>query len=402
MILCVDMDAFFASLEQASNPALRGKPVAVIGAKERTVVVTCSYEARKYGVKTAMSKYEALKIFPGLILVVGNNQKYIFVSKIISDYLKTITDKVEVYSIDEAFMDISDIKVSPKDLAYMIKSFVKLNFGITCSVGIGSNKLIAKMASGFKKPDGFYFVAPEDNIKFIDKFNIIDLWGIGRKTVKKLENIGIFTPKDIRVRGKNYFTKLFGKHGEKIYLTACGEYIGEVDNEEKPVKSVGHSMTLPENFTDLNICTSYLLQLSEMVSARARKHKVAGKTISLYIRYADLSKFSKRMTINYHTSSHKDIYGIAKYLFEKNVDVEKGIRLIGVSLNNLIHGCSGLQNLENIMQGWENIYGAIDEINEKYGNGTVLFGSVLNCKRQGAMTISPAWRPSGIRFVNIK
>ena len=161
-------------------------------------------------------------------------------------------------------------------------------------------------------------------------------------------------------------------------------------------------MTLPENFTDLNICTSYLLQLSEMVSARARKHKVAGKTVSLYVRYADLSKFSKRITINYHTSSHRDIYGIAKYLFENNVDTEKGVRLIGVSLNNLIHGCSGLQNLENIMQGWENIYGAIDEINEKYGTGTVLFGSVLNCKRQGAMTISPAWRPAGIRFVDIK
>ena len=401
-ILCVDMDAFFASLEQASNPVLKGKPIAVIGAKERTVVVTCSYEARKLGVRTAMSKYEAIRICPNLILVTGNNKKYTFVSKIISNYFKTITDKVEIYSIDEAFIDITDINIPIQDLAYVIKSFVKLNFGITCSIGVGNNKLIAKMASGFKKPDGFYIVKPENNIRFIDKFKLIDLWGIGGKTVKKLKNMGIYTPRDIRVIGKDYLVKQFGKYGEKIYQIAYGNDISDVNNKEQEVKSIGHSMTLPENFTDLKICKSYLLQLAEMVAERARKHKLAGKTISLYVRYADLSKFSKRKTISYYTSSHLDIYEASKYLFDKNVVLEKGIRLLGVSLNNLVHNYCGLQNLEHITHGWENIYNAMDNINEKYGNMSVLFGSVLNCKRQGSMTISPAWRPNGIKFIDVK
>ncbi len=402
MILCIDMDAFFASLEQASNPFLRGKPVAVIGAKERTVILTASYEARRLGIKTAMSKYEALKIYPNLILVTGNNKKYTYVSKIISDYLKKITDKVEIYSIDEAFMDISQLKYSPSVLSYMIKSFVKLNFGITCSIGVGNNKLIAKMASGFKKPDGYCYVEPKHNIEFIDKFKLKDLWGIGRKTVKKLENLGIYTAKDIRQRGENYFVKLFGKNGLKIYEIACGISSNIVDNMEKPVKSVGHSMTLPENFTNPVICKSYILQLSEMVSARARKYKVAGKTVSLYIRYADLSKFSKQISVDSYISSHKDIYTAATYLFDNNADLDRGIRLIGISLNNLVHNYSGLQNLDNVAKGWENLYDAMDKINDKYGNMSVSFGSILNCQRKGSMTISPAWRPEGIRFVNVK
>jgi DNA polymerase-4 len=395
------MDSFFASLEQASNPALQNKPIAVIGQKERTVILTASYEARRYGIKTGMSKYEALKIYPNLILVVGNNKKYTFVSKKITDYLKTITDMVEVYSIDEAFMDISDLKINPRDLSYIIKTFIKINFKITCSIGIGSNKLIAKMASGYNKPDGYCFVDTKENISFIDNFKLEDIWGIGKKTVKKLNSKGIFNTKTIRLLGKTYMEKVFGKYGEKIYLMANGEYDSPVSNIPEKIKSIGHSMTLPENFTDYKICYDYILQLSEMISERARKYKISGKTINLYIRYSDFSKFSKQITIDYFTCSHKDIFSRAKYLFENNVDIKRGIRLIGISLTKLAYEYINIQNVENINQNWTNIYKAIDNINSKYSTNTITFASVLNCKRIGNKTISPAWRPDGIRFIDV-
>jgi DNA polymerase-4 len=195
--------------------------------------------------------------------------------------------------------------------------------------------------------------------------------------------------------------KVFGKYGEKIYLIANGEYHSPVSNNLEKIKSIGHSMTLPENFTDYKICYSYILQLSEMISERARKYKISGKTINIHIRYADFSKFSKQITIDYFTCSHKDIFDRAKYLFEKNVKIQRGIRLIGVSLTNLAYNCINVQNVGNINQDWVNIYKAIDSINSKYATNTITFASVLNCKRIGSRTIAPAWRPEGIRFIDV-
>lgn len=400
MILCMDMDAFFASVEQASNPALRGKPIAVVGAKERTVVVTSSYEARKYGVKTGMSKYEALKVCPFLTIVNARNRKYTYVSKEITAFLHKITPHVEPYSIDEAFLDISGTGIAPQDAAYMIKSFVKKNFGITCSIGAGPNKFIAKMASGVKKPDGYYCVEKDNVISFLDRFRLKNFWGIGRRLTKRFADMGIFTPADLRALGRERLVEMFGVNGDYLYGLACGEYSHGVKTEEEHMKSIGHSLTLPENISTREEAAGYLLQLSDMVSSRARRLRYSCKTITVTVRYPDMGTFSQAHTIPFFTSATHHIYAEALEVFGKLWN-GNDIRLLGVCISSLVPDCVTLYNIEDSGKNWEGLYSAMDEINTKYGERTLQFGSVLNCRRKGSSVISPAWRPAGDRHVNI-
>lgn len=398
MILCMDMDAFFASVEQASNPQLRGKPIAVIGAKERTVVVTSSYEARALGVKTGMSKYEAQRMSPLVQLVYASARKYTHISSEITKFLRTITPSIEVYSIDEAFIDISDCGADPLSIAYMIKSHVKQNFNITCSVGAGPNKLVAKLASGVNKPDGFHMVEPDKVIEFMDSFKLGDIWGIGRKLSAKFRGLGIFSTADLRALGEERLTEMFGINGTRLYLMAHGQYPDGVEHGEGPVKSIGHSMTIPHDIRSREEAAGYLLQLSEMVSARARKNGYSGKTVHLVIRDSEMYNVGKRRTFGFFTAATHHIYEIAMSIFDEIWQGE-AIRLLGVSLGSLVPGCVMLSNIMDDFQGWPEIYDTIDKINNKYGKQAVSFGSVLNCKRKGAKTISPAWRPDGTRNV---
>lgn len=398
MILCMDMDAFFASVEQAANPNLREKPIAVIGARERTVVVTCSYEARALGVKTGMSKYEAQKICPSVELVCTSNRVYTHVSSEIVKYLRTITPHVEVYSIDEAFLDISDCKGDPLSISYLIKSYVKRTFNITCSIGAGPNKLVAKMASGIHKPDGFYMVDQDKLLDFMDSFELGDIWGIGRRLNSKFRNLGIFNTADMRALGEERLAYMFGINGNKLYQMAHGQYPDGVESEEPPVKSIGHSMTMPHNVCSREEAAGYLLQLSEMVSARARKNGYSGKTLHVVIRNTEMQNVGRQHTFGFFTAATHHIYEIAMTLFDELWDGSP-VRLLGVSLGSLVPGCVMLSHIMDDFQGWTQIYNTIDEINTKYGKEAVSFGTVLNCKRRGAKTISPAWRPDGTRNV---
>ncbi|MGA1846546.1 DNA polymerase IV [Deferribacter abyssi] len=400
MILCIDMDAFFASVEQASNPKLKGKPIAIIGSKERTVVTTASYEARKYGVKTGMTKYKAKKMCPHITFIVGNNPKYIYISKQIHAFLLTITHNVEMYSIDEAFLNASQINMPFKDIAFFIKSHIRKNFGITCSIGIGKNKLIAKMASSVNKPDGYLYISPEKTINFIDQFQLHDIWGIGRKLSKKFANMGIFTTKDLRKFGLTNLIKIFGKNGYKLFAMAHGDYISDINFEEEPIKSIGHSMTLPHDVYSEKEAIPYLLQLCEMVSTRARKNQVSGKTISIYLKDTHMNTFNKRHTLSFFTCATHHIFEIAKLLL-REYDLSIGIRLIGISISNLVHNSV---HLTTIMESnkKEKIYNAIDKINSKYGDFSISYAAVLKCKRTGSLTISPSWKPTGVRNINVK
>ncbi|PLX65750.1 MAG: DNA polymerase IV [Denitrovibrio sp.] len=399
MILCMDMDAFFASVEQAANPHLRGKPIAVIGARERTVVVTSSYEARALGVKTGMSKYEAMKACPSVQLVCASNRVYTHVSSEIIKYLRTITPEVEAYSIDEAFLNVSKCESDPTSIAYMIKSHVKRSFNVTCSVGVGPNKLIAKMASGIHKPDGFYMVESDEMADFMDSFELGDIWGIGRRLNERFRNLGIFNTADLRQLGEERLAEMFGINGNRLYMMAHGKYPDGVENEELPVKSIGHSMTLPHNIRTREEAAGYLLQLSEMVSARARKNGYSGKTLHVTIRDTEMGTIGKRRTFGFFTAATHHIYDIALSIFDELWDCEISIRLLGVSLGSLVPGCVMLSNIMDDFQNWPEIYDTIDKINNKYGKEAVSFATVLNCKRRGAKTISPAWRPDGTRNV---
>lgn len=385
-ILCLDMDAYFASVEMACNPKLKNKPIGIIGSANRTVVTTASYEARKYGVKTGMPKFQAKALCPHIKFIVGNFKKYAYVSEEIHKFLKNITYKVEMYSIDEAFLDITDVDMPPQDIGYFIKSYIKENFDITCTVGIGNSKLVAKMATKINKPNGLNIIKDEDILSFIDSFSLNEIWGFGKRLTHRLNQLGIFSTKDMRKLKKSFFTDIFGKNGEIIYSIAFGSNLSEVKYEKDPVKSIGHSITLPKDTFKRVILNSYILQLSEMVSFRARNIKVAGRTISFHVRYSDLSGYSKMHTINYPTSATHQIYEIAKYI-SKNIDIKKGVRHVGVSLGNFVYSCEAVNDLFD--KKWEYIYEAVDFINKKYGNFTVTFANVLNCQRLASNSLHP-------------
>lgn len=401
VFLCLDMDAFFASVEEASNPKLKGKPIAVIGAIDRTVVLSASYKARSFGVKTGMNKYEAKRVCPFLMLVVGNNRKYTFISKKVMEYLITISPYVYAYSIDEAFIDMKNLQISPDSVAFMIKTYIYKTFDITCSIGVGPNKFIAKMASSAAKPDGYLFIDEKNVETFLDNFELKKLWGVGESTAKKLNNTGIFNTADIRNYGKEPLCRKFGKYGEILYNMACGLYKEREGKKFNVVKSVSHSMTLIEKTPDYALCRNYLLQLSEMVSSRVRKHKLAGKTISLYIRYADMTSTIKSHTVPYFTSATHNIYEEVSFMFNNIVDFSKYIRQLGISLSNLIHSTKILMNIFDTRR-YESLYSLIDTVNNKYGDFTICYASILNCRRRGALTVSPAWKPDGVRYINVR
>ena len=213
--------------------------------------------------------------------------------------------------------------------------------------------------------------------------------------------MGIFNTADLRAYGKDKLYNVFGKNGEYLYKMACGVYEELANKKKTPVKSIGHSMTLLENKPQKDRCYNYLLQISEMVSNRARTHKLSGKTICLYIRYANFEGILKRFTLPFFTSATHHIYDTALDLFNKIADPEKNIRQLGITLSGLLEKTVMYSNVFD-RKNWENLYKAVDKINGKFGSSGITYASILNCERRGVLTISPAWKPSGIRYINVK
>ncbi len=403
-ILHIDMNAFFASVEQQSNPALRGKPIAVIGSG-RTVVTTASYEARAYGVKTGMTKWEAQRACPHIILVVGDNRKYTWTSTQINLIFRNYTPLVETFSIDEAFLDVTgSLKLfgSAETIAYRIKAQIRHRFGLTCSVGIAPNKLLAKLASEMKKPDGLTIIRPGEVACILETVPIEDLCGVGNKTRKQLNTLGIRTCGELGRFPVDILRRKFGVIGERLVSMGRGVDDSPVVpvEEAEEVKSVGHSMTLDRDISDRREILKYLLQLSEMVGRRARRYGVAGKTVHLAIRFADFSTVGRQQTRSKPTNATDEIYEEAVKILD-TYDLQQPVRLLGVRITNLCYQREQLPLFEAERRK-ALATGAMDAVNNKHGDFSVTFGSLLDDEEKGSFVISPAWRPDGIRNVNVK
>ncbi len=284
-IIHLDLNAFFASVEQQADPSLQGKAIAVVGGGGRTVITTSSYEARAKGVKTGMAKWEALRCCPELIIVVGDNQKYTYTSSRIMEMMRDYTPLVEVFSIDEAWLDIThslSIFGTPERIAHLLKARILQSFGLRCSIGIAPNKLLAKLASDMKKPDGLTIIKPEDVFRTLERLPIQELCGVGKKMQRHLNMMSIYTCGEMGCCDEARLTRKFGILG-KVYK-AMGQGVDnspvEPLQEDDEVKSVGHSMTLRRDVDRREDILKYMLQLSEMVGRRARRYEVSGKTIS--------------------------------------------------------------------------------------------------------------------------
>jgi len=405
VILHIDMNAFFASVEQQANPSLRGKPIAVIGSAKRTVITTCSYEARAYGVKTGMNVWQARQKCPDIILVIGDNRKYTWTSSQIVKIFLDFTPLVEVFSIDEAFLDITGSLAlfgSASRIACLIKARIRHAFGITCSIGIAPNKLLAKLASDMQKPDGLTVIEPAKVAAVLERIPAKDLCGVGAKTARQLALYGIATCGDLGRFPVGVLKKRFGIIGEQLNRMGRGvDYSPVIPvTESDSVKSVGHSMTLERDISSYKDILKYLLQLSEMVGRRARRYSVWGKTVTLSIRYADFDTWAgKQETLPHHINQSEEIYRAAVAILDSIVLMQP-VRLLGVRISNLRYGSNQLP-LFPAERRKALMVNTMDEVNNRYGDFTLTFGSLLDEQDKGSHVISPAWRPDGIRNVEV-
>lgn len=404
VIMHIDMNAFFASVEQQCNPELRGKPIAVIGSG-RTVVTTASYEARAFGVKTGMNTWEARQACPQIIFVVGDNRKYADTSTRIIAMMGDYTPLVEVFSIDEAFLDVTgSIKLfgSAETIAYQLKARIRHEFGLTCSIGIAPNKLLAKLASDMQKPDGLTIIPPNRVTEILERLPVKELCGIGKRVEKQLADLNIFTCGQLGRASVDRLKRRFGINGERLVMMGRGVDESPVvpQEDEEEVKSVGHSLTLERDVTGRDGLAKYVLQLSEMVGRRARRYHVTGRTVHLTIRYGDFTTLGKQQTRTSPTNQSEEIYHDAMAILDI-FDLSRPVRLVGVRITNLTHHADQLPLFEKERKA-ALLAAAMDEANDRFGEFAVTFASVMETEEKGSLVISPAWRPDGIRRVDVK
>ncbi len=332
-ILHIDMDAFYASVEEQDNPHLRGKPVIVGGSSNHGVVTTANYLARKYGVHSAMPGFMAKKLCPhGLFLPVRMG-RYKEVSRTIFDIYYEFTDLVEPISIDEAYLDISSLNMDPVEVAKEIKKRVLTTTGLTLSVGISYNKFLAKLASDWNKPNGMKIISHDMVPEILLALSVKKVHGIGPKSADKLNNIGIYTIGDLLSLSEEFLVDFFGKHGNEIYNRIRGIDTRPIDTERER-KSLGTETTFADDTFDKEILRSYLYDFSLEIESSLDKNNFNGKTVSLKIKYEDFKVITRSKTLSYYINSANDIYEVATSLLDE-IDLPKKVRLIGITISNL-------------------------------------------------------------------
>lgn len=330
------MDAFYASVEQRDNPSLRGRPVAVGRAEERGVVAAASYQARRFGVKSAMPSVKAMKLCPELVFVPARMDVYRSVSASIHDIFHRYTDVVEPLALDEAFLDVTDNKKGMQyamDIAAAIKSEIRAETGLVASAGVSYNKFLAKIASDYRKPDGLYVIHPSRAAEFISRLPIESFWGVGCATAERMRALGITDGASLRERTLSFLTARFGKKGRLYYDFARGEDNRSVEPFRER-KSVAREHTLERDVTALFPMTVELYNVVKGLMPRLEKAAFSGRTLTLKLKFDDFSVKTYSVTRRKVFSEFADILDTSKALLRQSGAVGRPVRLIGVSLSN--------------------------------------------------------------------
>ena len=336
-IIHIDMDAFFASVEQLDNPELRGKPVAVGGSSGRSVVAAASYEARKFGVRSAMPSLTAKKLCPHLIFVGPHFERYHEVSSRVFEIFREYTDIIEPLSIDEAFLDVTTDKKnigSATIIAKEIRKEIKKRTGLTASAGISVNKFLAKIASDIKKPDGLFVIPPENAAEFIEELPVERFYGIGKVTAEKMHKLGIHKGIDLKAWDLLSLVRNFGKIGVFYYKIVRGEDDRDVETDLER-KSVGTELTFDKDLTTRFEIVAELYKIEKELMRRLEESEVSGRTITIKVKFDDFRQITRSKTLQHYIRDfetlHREVAAIRKTL---NLEGSR-IRLLGVSISNL-------------------------------------------------------------------
>lgn len=337
-IIHIDMDAFFASVEQLDNPELRGKPVAVGGNSERGVIAAASYEARKFGVKSAMSSKIAAQKCPSLIFVRPRFERYKEVSTQIHEIFSRYTDIIEPLSLDEAFLDVTENKIRLKSATFIakaIKNDIKNELNLIASAGVSYNKFLAKMASDEDKPDGLFVIKQEDALSYIDRLPIEKFFGVGKVTAEKMREFGIINGKELRRFNEDILIKHFGKAGSFFYKIARGIDLREVQPDRER-KSIAVENTFS---TDITTETELRVEARKIVSQlwkRSNKSGYLGRSLSIKLKFFDFTQITRSLTLETFLDSEEILFIQSEFLINQVLPLQKPVRLIGFQLSQFV------------------------------------------------------------------
>ena len=374
-ILHVDMDAFFASVEERDNPKLKGK-IVVVGAGVRGVVSSANYAARKFGIRAAMPVSQAKRLAPEAIFISPNMDRYSEVSQAVMEIFASYTPLVEPLSLDEAFLDVTGAKRllgSGREIGEAIRKQVESEQGITCSVGIAPNKFIAKLASGRCKPNGLLEISQDRILDFLHPLPVSEIWGVGPKTNEELLGLGLRTVADIANTPKSTLVRALGDSlGEHLHELSWGRDLREVITTEVD-KSISAANTFDMDIDDEEIILKEILRMCERAAGRMREKSMASRTIAIKIRFADFKTINRSKTLPSPITSTTQIYEVAKSLFLALKLERARIRLVGISLENLTESFESYEQqvLGERDKGWREATAAIDAASQKFGEGSV-------------------------------
>jgi DNA polymerase-4 len=383
-ILHVDMNAFYASCHQAKDPSLKGKPVMVAGdpKKRNGIILTASYEARRYGVKTAMPKWQAEKLCPQAVFIKPDYDLYLKTSQKVMSILGRFSPQIEIFSIDEAWLDVTGCERLFGDsvaIARKIQAAIAKELDLLCSIGVSCNKLLAKMASDMKKPNAITVLTAEDVPKLLWPLPVNELFGVGRRMAEKLKRMNIKTIGDLAEAPQEFLEKAFGLNGSYLHLWANGIDDSAVNpHSMDDAKSMGHSITLPKDITSFGDAEIVLLFLSEQVGRRVRRENYMGRTVTVTLRYASFDTITRSVTI-FYTNSTEDIYNASRKLLYSNWDGKTPLRLLGVSLSNLVKEFDQVSLFDNEKKK-RKLNRVMDEIKDRFGDDAIFRAKLLDDK----------------------
>lgn len=378
-IIHVDMDAFYASIEQRDKPELVGVPVIVGGLSNRGVVATASYEARKYGVHSAMSMVEARRRCPEAVFITPDHRKYSFVSAQIRQILDRYSPLVEPLSLDEAFLDatgMDGLYADPADIARRIKDDIKQQLQLTASAGVAPNKFLAKLASDLQKPDGLYVIRPGEEAQVLAGLPVRRLWGVGEVTAASIARLGIRTIGQFAAADPKLLERHIGRGVYDLQRLARGLDDRPVVPDQQ-IKSVGNEETFDQDLYQWDEIEKQLLLFADKVGWRLRRLTLSGRTITVKVRFASFKTVTRSRTLEEATNLDDALYHIARELY-KSIPSTEGIRLLGLTVSNLQPAGQAMALFDSKQEKQESLHKVVDELKVRFGAAAVMKGRLID------------------------